>query len=207
MKQVKKQLLALAFTAFGCISSAQATPSASGLIIDGTTFGTSNAFSFTNTSTAGEKIVALIWDLTPIGGFFDTTADAPGFSPSPLTLDGSSSIVGHTFPTDAFLNGLSSLTVSFTSFDVGDTFVFGVDTDLFSAIDAFGIDGIGFIGATATAIFDTGAARTGTYTATQVAGFGSEVNIVIPTRVPEPGSLALAGLAFASLASLRRRKI
>ena len=202
---MKKSLLVLALALLGFTGAAQATPSASGLIIDGTTFATSNAFRFTNTSTAGEKIVALIWNLTPIGGFFDTTADAPGFSPSPLALDGSSSVVGHTFPTDAFLNGLSILTVNFTSFDVGDTFVFGVDTDFFSAIDATGILGAGFIGATATAVFDNGAARTGTYTATQVSGFGSEVNIVIPTQVPEPGSLALAGLALAGLASLRRR--
>ena len=81
-----------------------------------------------------------------------------------------------------------------------------MDTDFFSCLDCTGINGDGFIGATATAVFSDGEIRTGTYVATRVAGFGSEVSITTPTTgVPEPGSLALVGGALAALA-LRRRQ-
>lgn len=184
-----------------------AATAASGLIIDGTTFGTSNAFRFTNDSTSGETITKLRWDLTPINGFFDTTNTAPGNSSSPLTLSGSSDPVGQIFPSNASVNGSSILDIDFTDFNVGETFIFGVDTDLFSAIDSFGIDGVGFIGAIATAWFSDGTITHGFYTATTQAGFGSEVSITSPgvPQVPIPAAAFLFGPALLGFLGFRRK--
>ena len=203
MNMLKKSL-ALAVLALG-VGVAQASPLASGKIISGTTFGTDDAFQFFNDSTAGERIVSLTWNLTPINAFFDTTSDAPGFSPSPLTL-GPSSPVGATFPSNASVNGTSVLTITFADFDPGEVFRFGVDTDFFTNIDGFGLTGDQFVGATATAVFSDGNARTGTYVLTSEPGFGSRVDISIPTSVPEPATLAIFGLGLAGLGFLRRRK-
>jgi hypothetical protein len=198
-----KSLLALCLVAAVC-GQVHATPIASGRIIAGTTFGSNDAFQFFNNSTAGERIVSLSWNLTPIAAFFDSTNAAPGLDPSPITL-GPSSTVGHAFPSNAALNGTSVLTVMFTNFDPGEVFRFGVDTDFFAAIDGFGLTGDQFIGATATAIFSDGSARTGTYAATTAAGFGSAVSIVIPVAVPEPASLGLLGLGLLALGLGRKR--
>lgn len=187
-------------------SFAQSAPIASGQIISGTTFGTTNAFQFTNNSTDGESIVRLIWDLSPIDGFFDSTDDNPGNSSTPLELDPGSSAVGHIFPTDADLNGSSVLDVLFTDFQVGETFIFGVDTDLFSAIDLIGIDGEDFVGAVVTVVFDNGAARTGTYVTSNIPGVGTEVFIDIPTTIDvnAPSTIGFMLLSMLGLAAFRR---
>lgn len=201
---MKKTLLALT-VALGVVSAPTfASPAASGLIISGTTFGTNNAFRFKNDSTSGEKIVSLSWNLTPVGGFFDTTDSAPGGSSSPLAVSAASASVGHAFPNDAIQDGLSLLTINFSDFDAGETFIFGVDTDFFSCLDCSGINGEGFIYATATALFSDGQSRIGTYVAATVPDFGSQVSITSPNNVPEPGNLALVGVALAGLASIRR---
>jgi hypothetical protein len=198
-----KSFVAACLLALGFCGQAQALPAASGLIINGTTFGSNDAFQFFNDSTTGENIVSLTWNLTPVNAFFDSTDTAPGISSSPLTL-GSSSSVGHVFPTDAALNGQSTLTITFSDFNPGEVFRFGVDTDSFAAIDQTGLNGAQFFGATATVLFSDGSTRVGVYEATTLAGFGAQVSITNPS-LPMPAPLFLLGAGLVALALSRRR--
>jgi hypothetical protein len=204
-KKMKKIIIVIMF--YTLSTSIQATPIGFGRIIDGTTFDSSNAFQFFNNSTSGEKIVSLTWDLTPIGAFFDSTDTTPGLTSSPLSI-GTSSPVGHVFPADTILNGLSELTISFSNFDSGEFFNFGVDTDFLSAPDTNGLNGIDFIGAIATASFSDGSQLTGVYEASGAIGFGSQVDITTKvSTVPVPAAVWLFGSGLIGLFGVRKKSL
>lgn len=202
-----KKTLLLPTVLLAASFNVNAATSASGLISSGSTFNTNDAFQFTNASDASETITKLVLDLSPINGFFDTTSAAPGSGSSGLAVSGFSDVVGHTFPTNASQDGLSTLTINFTDFNAGETFIFGVDTDLFSAIDLLGINGAGFIGALVTAHFSDDSVTHGFYQATQQPGFGSEVSITTPgvSEVPVPAALFMFAPALLGLMGFRRK--
>ena len=184
-------------------SNAIAAPMASSEILTGSTYNNPNSFQFTNNSDAGENITRLVWDLSPINGFFDSAITDPGVSPKPFTI-GLSDDVGVTEPDNLLLDGKSVLELLFSDFNVGETFRFGVDTDLFSAIDATGINGNQFAGATITAYFDSGFVTTGIYGLDNKGGSSVEINTIVD--VPTPMTGALFGFALAGLFGLRRKK-
>jgi len=192
------RLAAIAASAVLLAGTSAWAGSATGRIAAGTTFGSNDAFQFTNTSAPGVTITSLLWDLTPINAFFDTTSADPGSSFSELEASGTSDAVGHTFPSNASVDGDSTLLISFTGFDAGETFKFGVDTDLFTAIDSAGVNGEQFVGATVQVTFSDGTERFGAYV--PEAGAGTQVFIDQPVPPPPPPTAiplppaALAGL-------------
>jgi hypothetical protein len=89
---------------------------------------------------SGVFLESLQIDLNPVNAFLDPTSSPPGIGPSPFMtsnlagLDPSEiSVLGNT-------DGSQVLTLEFAdnAFMVGDSFSFGTDIDLFSAIDSFG---------------------------------------------------------------------
>lgn len=109
--------------------------------------------------------------------------------------------MGHRFPTNAALDATSTLKVSFTGFDSGERFIFGVDTDPFAAIDAGGSRGADVVGAGARGTFDDGSAPMSTDISGDGNALGSEVGV--RAAAPEPGRLARSGTAIASLGRYR----
>jgi hypothetical protein len=102
-------------------------------------------------------------DLTPVNAFFDSTNTSPGISSSPFSLSASDliglsasdiTLVGG----NAALNGQSSMTLTFAdnAFKAGDSFRFGVDIDLFSAIDFFGATPTQLVGSLFSFVFSDG---------------------------------------------------
>ncbi|WP_022939889.1 hypothetical protein [Psychromonas hadalis] len=63
-----------------------AIPMTSSEILTGSIYSNANSFQFTNNSSAGENIIKLVWDLTPINGFLISADTLSGTSPKPFTL-------------------------------------------------------------------------------------------------------------------------
>lgn len=114
-----------------------------------TPFDTDDFFSVdfeAGTGAAGTSLLSMTMDLTPVDAFFDPTNDAdvfefPGGDGSPFLT---SSLVGLTAGdisiTSGGDDGDQTMTIGFTpgAFTAGDSFKFGIDIDLLSAVDLFG---------------------------------------------------------------------
>lgn len=72
--------------------------------------------------------------------FFDTTNDAPGNSGSGLRTSGFTGVSLADMVFNGMTNGSQSMSIDIApgKFTVGDSFAFGSDIDLFSAIDRYG---------------------------------------------------------------------
>lgn len=212
-----KKLIAAALLA-GCASSAMATASVK-FLIDGDTF--SNSFKITNLSDKGERITSFSLTL-PTGFVFDTVSDTNNFgryvfaaandfdidkATSTAPADGGASLefgFGNAFTTTCPIT-----VVNFTPCEFGWT----VDVDGNAAMD-MSVLGNQLNGAAVSARFSDGSSAMGFLggcpaTECTAAGAYWSANGALPppNQTPEPGSLALAGLALLAAGALRARKV
>lgn len=85
----------------------------------------------------------LTLDLSPVNAFFDPTDTiAPGLDGSPFALSSLNSISASDIVVSGDTDGSQLLRIDFLNdaFEVGDSFDFGIDIDLFSKVDQFGAE-------------------------------------------------------------------
>jgi len=106
-----------------------------------TPFQTNNFFDVSyDDGPVGVSLTKFTIDLSPANAFFDPTNSPPGLSGSGLATSGLNGITLADLTFSGLTDGSQNLTVDFApgTFTVGDSFAFGSDIDLLSAIDAFG---------------------------------------------------------------------
>lgn len=204
-----KKILPAALFAFAVAASnlAHAVPSLT-FVIDGDTFGA--PYSFTNTSTGGEKIDRFVFDLSTIGAdyCFDTVDgnlcnDSIGLA---FTPNAASKAATGLYAPATVADGSKLLDLRFNDFNVGETFTWQIDVDRVNTSTVYGSD---LIGATITAYFSNGLTALGKLQGVQGNSDAAALTItaVVPTTdVPEPATMSLMALAGAALLYRRRKK-
>lgn len=179
-------------------AAASATPGVS-FLIDGNTF--SGRYSFTNVSTAGQKLTGFGFDLSSIPGgrsFYFDTSEGP-FRP----YAGSGALTGLT-SVPGVPDNSTSFELSFDDFDVGETFQFLIDIDRSGSSTTYGHE---LIGSTVWFMFDNKTKVEGALYA--VAGNPDASQFVtdrISSAVPEPATWAMMISGFGLAGSLIRRQ-
>ncbi len=186
----------------------QNTPEVTVDLRGSTPFQTNNFFdvSFDNGPT-GISLTKFTIDLSPANAFFDPTDSPPGVSGSGLATSGLNGIGLGDITFSGLTDGSQNLTVNFTpsTFTVGDSFAFGSDIDLFSAIDFFGATPTELVGIKFGFEFDIGLALetvldsdlvTGSLDVTDInAFFGNPIPFgpqVAPGQLPPGSTLPVA---------------
>ncbi|WP_036832129.1 PEP-CTERM sorting domain-containing protein [Photobacterium sanctipauli] len=184
-------------------STALATPMFTGFISDGMLpNNTSDHFTLTNNSNAGETITKITFDISSTNLFFDTSNVAPGNIGNDFMTNGASDTVGETYPATAISNGSQSVDITFSNFDASETFIFGADFDDFGDIDGTHPDVSDLFGTTMAIMFSDGTTLLGEFIDTNSQGFGAEWS-----QVPEPSALSLLGLGLLAFGYRNKEKM
>ncbi len=170
-------------------------------VIDGDTF--DQSYTITNTSTLGETVVGFgVTLIAPFG--FDTVNggfgvdQAAAFAPR----GGSDVITGYTGPA-SFADGVNTIDFTFTNFDVGESFIWGIDVDRPDVATVFGDE---LIGSTGYADFSNGLRGNGVFEAFGNRGAQFVIKTFTPRpNVPEPATWAMLVLGFGVLGTALRR--
>ena len=146
-------------------------------------------FRVTNDATSTEDIVMVVFDLSTasIGTTFDSVDWAFDFNMSEGTAAG---FTGYSVTN-------TTLTLTFTDFNAGESFRFTIDVDDDSNV----VEGASIAGSTVTATF----AIYGDVVAV-MADTGGDTADYFGSTVPEPGTLTLLGLGLTALAWKGRRR-
>ena len=205
---MKLRTLLAASTIALASSAAMATP-ALFFVVDGDTF--TQPFSITNQSSASERVTRFQLNLTPSAMVFDTVDFGPPGNNTfgvPFTPRNGSDVLTGLVPTAGPADGSAFLDISFTNFDSSEAFVWDIDVDGADGLTV-SVFGNQLIGSLATIDFSNGERLFGTLSALQGRPQASQFVVTgrgITPTLPEPGSLALAGLALLA-AGLARRSL
>ena len=125
------------------------TPKVTVDINGSTPFQTNDFFSVSfDNSSPNVFLQSMTIDLSPIaasfhptGGFFDPTDNPPGFAGSPFLTSNLFGLAASDISIVGGQDGSQKLTLNFLpgTFAKGDRFKFGIDIDLFSCVDCFGV--------------------------------------------------------------------
>ncbi|MBU2991609.1 VPLPA-CTERM sorting domain-containing protein [Octadecabacter sp. 1_MG-2023] len=185
-------------------SAAQAVPMLS-FVIDGNTY--SDPFAITNTSDAGESIVAFGINLSgaTAGDYcFDTVNYSPCNDSLAVPF---TPISGATVSSSSTYDGSKMLDIIFSSFSSGSTFLFDIDVD--NDAGSATVYGNELIGATAYADFSDGQRLLGVFAAVSGNADASAFTStgLIPTpAVPLPAGFPLILAGLGALGFMKRRK-
>ena len=197
---------ALAALTVGAAGPALADGSIS-FIIDGDTF--DQAYSFTNTSTAGESVLSFGFDLTGVPLLFDTETGGPpgnGTLGHQFEATGGSDVTTGLTSSPLVADGVQFFSINFNNFGVGKTFSFLIDVD--GTDPAFiTVLGSDLIGAQAYADFSNGLRGFGSFVAVDGNPDAAQFTIttVTPTPgIPEPATWAMLIIGFGGVGGLMR---
>lgn len=190
--------LALVFVCFFSAPATADTISHSGTFVDDGSQpdAATDSFSITNTSPDAYNITTLVID-------FATVTTAPvTFDETDFAFVAGPEAVATGFGSYSVAPGDGSITLTFTDFNLGESFTFTIDVDDNNAR----VDSARMAGATVTATFDVAGSPTNV-AAVMVAGGASDTGWSNSLAVvPEPGTMTLLSLGLIGLAWGGRRR-
>ncbi|HKA41011.1 MAG TPA: zinc-dependent metalloprotease family protein [Burkholderiales bacterium] len=225
------QLTAAQITQLRSSSFMRSVPHVTVDINGSTPFDTNNFFKVTFSSGSTSFLKSMTIDLAPVNAFFDPTNSPPGLAGSPFQTSSLVGLLNSDITASGNTDGSKKLTLNFANnaFTAGDSFDFGIDIDKDNCIDCFGATPQELAGALFSFTFSDGFGSQAAMSGTSFLADSTDIMNVLPFDtsllqtppgfippvgtigpqdpvLPEPGSVALLGLAFSALLAARRRK-